>query len=1168
MRSLVFLLALVLLLPQYMMSEGQPDELENEPSREVSFIDVGAEAFDQTSTANFISAVDWNNDGYMDLLFNGARLFKNNGPPDWNFTRQTTVFGSSTSGASNGVWADWDGDGDQDLYQGCGKGTADRFWENQGPPNYRLVDVSSEVFSSWQNIDPNTGSSWGDFDLDGDLDLYVGNGEDWNDGNPIYYPDYFLRNDNGLAFTDISTGVGIRTGENFYSRGVTWGDYNNDHWQDAYVSHYRIRENHLFENQKDGTFDEVGVKRNCSGTYAPQWYYDATAGSVYGQSWWGPTWGHTIGSSWADFDRDGNIDLWTSDFVHKYVGYIGSYYDIRGYICDDGNLYINDGAPYYNFQDYRNTSGIPKWPIGGQGTYRGDQTFSGVAVGDYDNDGWEDIYIPQVYGDLSYTTPHLYHNKGYSTDPSIPDGTTFEDVTDNLGIKGANTYACLWVDYDNDGDLDLVTGGADRWDGSNWQGYRLRLYQNQISSGEHWLEIKLKQDGLNPDAVGARVTVRYELDDHYISITREVRAGTGHAHQESGTLHFGLGPAIGARPMLIDIIWPDGLVQVSSSDADTIVEIERQEGEGPEINGYTVSSPLEEDSNVTITIDAVSPDSYIASYIWDLDSDNTFDISTHWNEPYISFPVHHDGLFHVRCRVRDGSFLGRDLYPIVVDIPNKLPEIHLGDRIVEMDAPVVLDDIVADTPSDLVNISWEIDWGDATGSKGSGQISTSHSYSTPGKYKIEVEVIDGTDEVSRSAFVDVLNVDPMGWVEPLKGNGTQHYEDELVRLKPIVFDTPSDTGQKTMRWDFGDGNVQETWSDLGDILHRYTDAGNYSVTAYVKDHYGGTGSLGGWVNVANKAPMLLWVEGEPGLLIVDEDSALDLDDIVVGEDTESDLPDLEYNWDFGDGNESGWRTDPDIGHIYQSKGTYELTCTVRDDDGENDLLTLKAEVRNVAPWIDEISQLFEVYEDEMVELVVKGKDTPSDRDNLVYELRFEDDHTLTNINGTFRFSLPHKGYYEIIVVVLDDDLDSDMETVYLTVNNRLPSGRLHTERNSYEEDEEVFFEAVDLWDTSEDILLLEIMWDFDDDSGPARGSQATHTYTRKGRYTVTMTIDDGNNRVFLEKIIVIENPVPVAVVNASCTMAYVGVEITFNAANSSDNPSDHDSLLFLWDFDD
>ncbi|MBN1391040.1 MAG: PKD domain-containing protein [Candidatus Thermoplasmatota archaeon] len=1131
-------------------------------------MDVGTDVFDQTSAANFISAVDWNNDGFQDLLFNGNRLLMNNGPPHWNFTHQSTVFNSTTSGSTNGVWADWDGDGDQDLYQGCGQGTADRFWENQGAPDFRLIDVSTEVFNSWKNIHPNTGNAWGDFDRDGDLDLYVGNGEDWNDGNPIYFPDHFLRNEKGQTFTDISSTVGIRTDENFYSRGVTWGDYNNDHWQDAYVSHYRIRENHLFENRMDGTFNEVGQEKNCSGTYANDWYYDATAGNVYGQYWWGPNWGHTIGSAWADLNRDGNLDLWTSDFVHKYVGYIGSTYDIRGYVCDDGNLYINDGAPYYRFTDYRNTSGIPRWPVGGQGTYRGDQTFSGVAIGDYDNDGWEDIYIPQVYGDLSYTTPHLYHNKGHSTDPSIPDGTTFEDVTDKLGIKGSNTYACLWVDYDNDGDLDLVTGGGDRWDGSNWQGYRLRLYQNQLSSGDHWLEIKLKQDGLDPDAVGARVTVRYKLDDENVMITREVRAGTGHAHQEAVTLHFGLGPSIGARPMIIDIVWPDGLIQETSSYADTIIEIERQDGEGPDIQGYTVSSPLKEDSNVTITIDAVSTDSYISLYQWDLDSDNLFDVNTDWTEPRISIPVHHDGIFHVRCRVRDGSNLGRDLYPIVVEVKNIPPAIDIVDRMVEMDAIVVLKDIVADTPSDLVNISWEIDWGDAASNKGSGHISTSHSYSAPGRYTIRIDVIDGTDEVSKSAFVDVLNVDPWGWVEPGDGNDTVHFEDDLIYFAPVVFDSPSDTGQKKMKWDFGDGTEQETWSDLSEGIHRYTGTGNYTVKASVRDQYGGGGTLLGWVNITNRAPALNWVDDDPGLLLIDEDSALDLDDIVEGLDTQSDLHSLEYNWDFGNGNESGWRSTPDIGYVYQFSGVYDVTCTVRDDDGSSASLSLKVEVRNVAPQIEEISPLFDVYEDEIVELRVKGKDTSSDRENLVYELRFPNDNNIRSSNGTFTFSLPQEGRYDLIVAVVDDDLESDEEELYLNVLNMLPRGGILTENSSYDEDEVITFEAVDLWDTPHDLEFLLVTWDFDDDSGPVTGPKALHTYSRKGRYTVKMTIDDGDDRVEIKKDMVIGNPVPRAVIEVTSNSVDVGSVITFSANGSSDNPSDMVSLLFLWDFDD
>ncbi|MBN1538715.1 MAG: PKD domain-containing protein, partial [Candidatus Thermoplasmatota archaeon] len=786
-------------------------------------------------------------------------------------------------------------------------------------------------------------------------------------------------------------------------------------------------------------------------------------------------------------------------------------------------------------------------------------------------DGWEDIYIPQVYGDLSYTTPHLYRNKGYSTDPSIPDGTTFEDVTDDLGIKGANTYACLWVDYDNDGDLDLVTGGADRWDGSNWQDYRLRLYQNQGTGSNHWLKVKLNGTEMNPDGIGARIVLRYNMSTEPKMIIRELRAGTGHAHQEGFVLHLGLGDAPLSDSFYfhrLEVHWSDGLIQyIDDIDLNSLLVIDRKGDFEPAISSWGFKGPASEDRPLEVFISPLPQGPVITGYEWDMDMDNHFDAIT--SGPNITMVYHEEGLKHVRCRVLGEAGLARDIYPIEVIVPNDPPVIDITDRSIMMDTEFALsEDTLTDTPSDLVNLTWDVEWGDGSRTTGRGMMNGSHTYRVPGVFTMKVTAGDGSVTVIGKARIEVLNVDPMGWVEPLKGNGTLHYEDELVRLKPIVFDTPSDTGQKTMRWDFGDGNIQETWSDLDDIIHRYTDAGNYSVTAYVRDQYGGTGSLSGWVNVANKAPLLHWVEGDPGLLIVDEDSALDLDDIIIGEDTPSDLPELEYNWDFGDGSESGWRTDPDIGHIYRSKGTYELTCTVRDDDGEKHNLSLQVDVRNVAPWIDEVSQLFEVYEDEMVELVVKAKDTPSDRDNLVYELRFEDDHTLTSINGTFRFSFPHKGYYEMIVVVMDDDLDSDSETVYLTVKNILPGGKLCTGRNSYEEDEEVLFEAVDLLDTSGDIQLLEVTWDFDDDSAPVVGLQAVHTYTRKGRYTVKMTIDDGNDRVFLEKDIVIENPVPVALMNASHIMADVGVEITFDAVNSSDNPSDVDSLLFLWDFDD
>ncbi|MGA1793285.1 MAG: PKD domain-containing protein [Thermoplasmatota archaeon] len=1181
MRSVALLIAVILLSPIPVLSVDGKDRTERaSPPRAVSFTDVGATAFDQTSAPTFISTVDWNNDGYQDLLFNGNRLFRNNGPPFWNFTLQTSVFGSSTSGSRNGIWADWDGDGDQDLYQGCSQGNADRFWENQGSPDFKLVDVSTGVFGSWRNLHPNTGNSWGDFDRDGDLDLYVGNGEDWNDGNPIYFPDYFLRNENGQTFTDISSTAGMRTGENFYSRGVTWGDYNNDHWQDAYVSHYRIRENHLFENQMDGTFDEVGQERNCSGTYANDWYYDSTAGGVYGQYWWGPNWGHTIGSAWADLNRDGNLDLWTSDFVHKYVGYIGTYYDIRGYICDDGNLYINDGAPYYNFQDFRNTSGIPRWPVGGQGTYRGDQTFSGVAIGDYDNDGWEDIYIPQVYGDLPYTTPHLYRNKGYVLDGSVPDGTTFEDVTDSLGIVGANTYACLWLDYDNDGDLDLVTGGADTWDGSNWQNYRVRLYQNQGTGNNRFIKVQLNGTGSNPNAIGARVTMGSEqINNSRQILLREVRAGTGHAHQESNILHFGLGSNL--YPELMDlyslqVAWPDGNVEwVRVRESNTILYINQPSQDlYPKVNSVTVI-PREprEDESVTITVDASPNNSPIHYYLWDFDSNNHYDALTSSNS--ISFIPRQGGLKQVRCRVSasddPANFSYRtEIYPIEIDVENVRPKILLDPSImIDMDEILFLpDEWIDDTYSDLKNLTWSVSWGDDGLTEGLGDFSPNHTYKVPGEFELVVTVRDEEFMVKGQTLVEVNNVFPWGWVEPWDGNDTVHFEDDLIYFTPTVLDSPSDTGQKRIRWDFGDGTVQDSWSDLSDGAHRYSKVGNYTVKALVRDQYGGEGILYGWVNITNKAPSLVWVDDDPGTLNVYEDSALDLDDLVEGLDTTSDQPLLEYNWDFGNGNESGWRSTPDAGNIYQFSGVYGLTCTVRDDDGDTASLSLNVEVQNVAPQIEEVSSLYDVFEDETVELAVRGKDTPSDRDRLTYELRFPDDHKITSDNGTFRFSLPHKGQYELVVAVIDDDLESDVETVFLNVLNRLPKGEIFTENSSYDEDEEIIFKAVDLWDTSHDIQFLVVTWDFDDDSGPVTAKEAVHTYTRKGRYTVKMSIDDGNDRVVKEKDIVIDNPVPTAVMDVSNLSVDIGFVITFSAAGSSDNPSDVGSLLYLWDFDD
>lgn len=1140
------------------------------------FIDVTADRFDDTANPSFISAGDWNGDGFIDILVNGYRLYRNSGTPDFNYSLQSTVFQSTISGSRNGVWADFDGDGDLDLYQGCGLNTADRLWKNRGSPGYELDDASSDVFGSWKNLGPNTGNSWSDYDGDGDLDLYVGNGEDWNDGNPVYYQDYMLRNVNGVSFTDVTSPTGM-SGENMYARGATWGDFDNDRLDDLYVSHYRIRENHLFVNQGDGTFSEEGVDRNCSGTYDETWYRDTTAGQVYGKSMWGPTYGHTIGSSWADFNRDGNLDLWTSDFVHKYVGYIGSWYDIRGYVCDDGNLYINDGAPYYTFTDYRNSSGIPIWPVGGQGTYRGDQTFSGVTIGDFDNDGWEDIYIPQVYGDLPYTTPHLFRNKGTATGSDVPNGTVFEDVTDTHGIKGSNTYANLFVDYDNDGDLDLFTGGGDTWDSSDgkWTGYRLRLFENQGAGDNKWLKVDLNGPAGNPEAIGASVSIPVPVsapENHVM--TREVRAGTGHAHQSDSVLHFGFGTEVTPEDYdsyKMTVYWPDGGVQyVDIEELNTKIVVDYPSDDFPAINGVSVSpEPLSEDNLTRITVDADPGSGSISRYLWDLDSDNHIDKAT--TENYIEFMVYRSGLKYVRCLVENSMGLGREATHIRVNPANHPPMIAgpIGEIIGNMDDMGDLSAFeISDSPSDLRNLTWTVSWGDGTYMDGVGQLSGTHVYTSPFESKFSINVTDGDLWTNRSYQITIKNIPPWGYIEPESGNETSYSEDENVPFTAFIFDTPSDSTGHTVQWSFDGGASYGPWEEGMTVRRSFQTSGLHNVSARIRDIYDGITEISGSVLIENPSPYLD-VRYSTSVVETGEDEELDLEGWVKGADNPSDLSELKYRWDFGDGNITDWYGSPDVRHTYERQGSYEAVCTVMDDDGDTGNANFDLDVSNVPPLIDPILPLPDVFEDQTFTLEVSASDTYSDENDLHFSYDLGDGRIIAG-SDSIELSYPESGSYTVTVTVFDDDGDSDSTVTTINVLNRPPGGSMEIDipSGSAVEDQVVYFAAVDLTDNLYDLPNLTVSWEFGDGSDEVRGLAVDHIYTRKGSFRVVMTISDGDDETEKTRTVIVDNVQPVANFTTGTTDVEAGTGVLFDAGSSWDTPSDIPFLVYNWDFGD
>ncbi len=480
----------------------------------VSFTNVTSEVGLSGLTGNFFAWGDYNNDDNQDLLINGGRLFRNNGYPTYTFTEVSKAAGITSSG--NGAWADYDNDGYLDFYC-CG---SDILWHNEGPPEFKFRDVTKEAGNIRDDY-PTTAVGWGDYDLDGYLDMYIANGEDWNDGNPIYYPDFLYHNNGNGSFTNVTATSGIRNfGGPYYGRGVSWGDYNDDGWPDIYISNYRISQNWLFHNNRNGTFTDVALEKGVAGEESQR------MGTQY--------YGHTVGSAWADLDNDGDLDLFESDLAHKDL--------YRGPICGDSQLYRNDGKTQnYMFTDVREGSGITEKNIGGGE----DELFVGIAIGDFDNDGFQDLFIPQIY-ELEYSYSYLYHNNG---------DWTFTNVSELVGVMVWNTYGGAWCDYNNDGFLDLITGGKGAADQNAT--YEIHMYRNNGNTNS-WLQVKLMGNHYNKAGIGVRVKVT--MVGFGASQVREVEGGMGcHSSQNSIPIEFGFGNYSGAVD--VEVTWPSGFKQ-------------------------------------------------------------------------------------------------------------------------------------------------------------------------------------------------------------------------------------------------------------------------------------------------------------------------------------------------------------------------------------------------------------------------------------------------------------------------------------------------------------------------------------------------------------------------------------------------------------------------------
>jgi hypothetical protein len=470
--------------------------------------------------------IDYDNDGYPDIvLINGndfpgsphsgattLKLYHNN--RDGTFTDVTRKAGLAIPMFGLGVAVgDYDNDGLDDIFV-TALGQSHLF-RNNG--NGTFTDVTHAA-GMWGPNEFSTSAAWVDYDRDGKLDLVIANYVQWSEQGDLYctldgahksyctpesYKGTSLRlwhNLGGGKFEDATqkAGLGDPTSK---SLGIAILDYNGDGWPDLVIAN-DTQPNKLYLNKKDGTFEERGVAAGIG------FSEDGIARAG-------------MGVDAADYDRSGHASVIISNFANQMV-----------------SLYHNEGNGL--FVDEAPQSEVGRATLITLGF--------GCFFFDYDNDGWQDIFvadghiedqIERVQKRVSYAEPpHLFRNAGAGR---------FEEVTSQMGGAFAGpkvARGAAYGDVDNDGFLDVLvtTNGGPAY-----------LFHNE-GGANHSLRIRLAGTTSNRDGIGAVVHVTSDQDKQW----KVVRSGSSYLSQSELVLTFGLGAKTKADS--IEIQWPSGQV--------------------------------------------------------------------------------------------------------------------------------------------------------------------------------------------------------------------------------------------------------------------------------------------------------------------------------------------------------------------------------------------------------------------------------------------------------------------------------------------------------------------------------------------------------------------------------------------------------------------------------
>ncbi|MGH9432436.1 MAG: CRTAC1 family protein [Terriglobia bacterium] len=277
-----------------------------------------------------------------------------------------------------------------------------------------------------------SGCAFIDYKNDGNPDILLVNGKDFPGHFRRHSAMKLYRNNGNGTFTDVTAQSGLNI--EMYGMGVAVGDYDNDGWDDIYVT--GLGEAHLFHNDHNGTFRDVTKRAGVNNT------------------------GFGASAAWLDYDRDGKLDLFVTNYVRwtektdlycSLDGHTKSYCTPEAYHGDTCRLFHNLGDG--RFEDVTGKAGI----------YDPTSKSLGVAVIDYDGDGWPDIAVSND------TQPNkLYHNNrnGTFTEQAVQAGIALSEDGIARGAMGIDAD-----DFDDSGHPSLAIG--------NFSNEMLGLYHNE-----------------------------------------------------------------------------------------------------------------------------------------------------------------------------------------------------------------------------------------------------------------------------------------------------------------------------------------------------------------------------------------------------------------------------------------------------------------------------------------------------------------------------------------------------------------------------------------------------------------------------------------------------------------------------------------------------------------